>query len=307
MTPMNSTTNANETLAWVCAGREAWIPFSQLAVSLQDVGFRQGVVAVERLRTYSGQAFELAAHLVRWRRTLEHLQIRTDTTDTRLDGLIRSLIDRNQEWCREVGDFGITLLATPGRIDDPVGGPSEWLHLNALPADLIAKRRTYGQPLLITDVQQPSPRCWPRDIKVRCRLHYYSADAFARQLAPDALGVLVDADGSITDTSIANLALFQDGRILAPPIEQVLPGVTQQVVRELAERIGLAWQHQTLLPADLRTADEVWLMGTDGGLWFADRVDGAPIGGGVAGPIYRRLLAEWDRYVGADPIAVNRK
>jgi len=138
-------------------------------------------------------------------------------------------------------------------------------------------------------------------------LHYYSADAFARQLAPDALGVLIDEDGSITDTSIANLALSRDGRILAPAIEQVLPGVTQQVVRDLAERIGLPWQHQTLLPADLRTADEVWLMGTDGGLWFANRVDGAMIGGGVAGPIYRRLLAEWDRYVGVDPRGLNRQ
>ncbi len=304
---MHPMTNANDTLAWVNPGREAWIPFSQLAVSLQDVGFRQGVVAVERLRTYSGCAFELAAHLTRWRRTLEHLQIRTDATDARLDGLIRSLIDRNREWCREAGDFGITLLATPGRIDDPRARPSEWLHLNSLPADLIAKRRTSGQPLLITDVQQPSPRCWPRDIKVRCRLHYYSADAFARQLAPDALGVLIDEDGSITDTSIANLALLRDGRILAPAIEQVLPGVTQQVVRDLAERIGLPWRQQTLLPADLRTADEVWLMGTDGGLWFANRVDGALIGGGIAGPIYRRLLAEWDRYVGADPPGLNRQ
>lgn len=299
--------NANGTLAWANPGREAWVPFPQLAVSIQDVGFRQGVVAVERLRTYDGRVFELTEHLTRWRRTLEHLQIRTDSTDSRLGGLIRSLIDHNRDWCRAAGDFGITLLATPGRIDDPQSRPSEWLHLNPLPAELIAKRRAAGQPLMITPVQQPSPHCWPRDIKVRCRLHYYSADAFARQLGPDALGVLVDADGSITDTSIANLVLFRDGRILSPPIEQVLPGVTQHVVRGLAKQIGLAWQHLTLFPADVRGADEVWLMGTDGGLWFANRVDGAPIGDGLAGPVYQRLLAEWDRYVGGGSLSLNQR
>ncbi|TVP96573.1 MAG: branched-chain amino acid aminotransferase [Planctomycetaceae bacterium] len=288
-------TDVGGMVAWVDQGGEAYVPEAAIAISLHDTGFRQGVVAVERLRTYGGKPAELAQHLARWRRTLEHLLIRIPTDQSRVAARIEALIERNRAWCQRAGDFGITMLATPGRFDDPGGGPTQIMHLNPLDFETIRRRRSNGQPLVITDVQQPSPRCWPRDIKVRCRLHYYSADAAARLLMPDGLGVLIDADGSITETSVANIAIVRDGICLAPPIDQVLPGVTQNRIRRLADRLGLPWQHRPLFPADLRDADEVWLMGTDGGLWFADRVDGHPIGDGTAGPHYRQMSDAFDR------------
>lgn len=290
---------ATATLAWVDRGGESFLPVADLGISIQDIGFRQGVVGVERMRTYRGRPVELPQHLARWRRTLEHLMIRLPTDQAQWSARIDSLIDRNREWCRAVGDFGITMLVTPGLADQPESGPTQMLHFQPLDLAAIERRRTQGQPLVITDVQQPSSRCWPRDIKVRCRLHYYSADSVARQLMPDGLGVLIDADGSITETSVANVIVVRDGQCLVPPTDQVLPGITQNVVRRLVDRLGVPWQHRHLFPADLREATEVWLTGTDGGLWFADRVDGHAVADGRPGGLYLRLLAEFDRYMGA--------
>ena len=42
-------------------------------------------------------------------------------------------------------------------------------------------------------------------------------------------------------------------------------------------------------------ADEVLLMGTDGGLWYADQVNGKTIGNARPGEVYSRLLQHFQR------------
>lgn len=272
---------------------ENWVAASSLGVSVNDIGFRQGVVAVERLRTYDGRPVHLDRHLVRWRRTLDFLGIRLSTDSAEIGDRIAELIRRNRAWCEVAGEFGITMIATPG----DATRPTEMMHLNPLDHAGIARHQTEGQPLVITGVCQPPQQSWPRDIKVRCRLHYYQADRIARQLVADALGVLVDADGSVTETSVANLAIVTNNAIWSPPPSHVLPGVTQEWVKQLATDLAFGWDYRPLYPADLRQADEVWLMGTDGGLWFADRVDGVPVGDGTGGRVYRKLLAAFESAV----------
>jgi branched-subunit amino acid aminotransferase/4-amino-4-deoxychorismate lyase len=129
-------------------------------------------------------------------------------------------------------------------------------------------------------------------------LHYYWADRQARQFASNAIGVLIDSDGSITETSVANLAIVVNGEIISPPSEQVLPGITQDLAQRIASASGIPWRNETIYPAELRSADEVILMGTDGGIWFANHVDGHPIHDGRPGDIYQRLSHGFDDYVG---------
>jgi branched-chain amino acid aminotransferase len=270
-----------------------WTRNAALAISIDDIGFRQSAVAVERLRTYGGKPAAVSEHVIRWRRTVDYLGIRITVDETEIRQRIDELIDRNGNWCQLVGDFGITMLATPGRDVDEQDA-TEIMHLNALNHARINSHRTLGQPLVITDVQQPPAKSWPRDIKVRCRLHYYLADRATRQMNPDAVGLLIDADGSVTETSVANLAICRGGIVVSPPAEQVLPGVTQQSVQRVADELGLSWTREPLFPADVREADEVWLMGTDGGLWFASHVDGVAVGHAGPGEIYRRALAAFN-------------
>jgi branched-chain amino acid aminotransferase len=276
------------------------IPANQLVVSVDDIGFRQGATAVERLRTYNGQAIAIELHLIRWRRTLEELYLSIGVDLPTIKERISQLLDANQEWIDEFGDCGIVLLATPGLISSGQveTTPNEMAHLIPLAHDRIARHRLEGQPLFITNVEQPSSQCWPRDIKVRCRMHYYLADRQAHEHHPSAVGLLLDSDGTITETSVANLAIVRNGRVFSPPGDQVLPGVTQQLVEQACDAIGVGWQTERLWPAEVREADEVWLMGTDGGLWFANRVDGANVGDGKPGSVYRAVLSQFDRMVG---------
>lgn len=276
-----------------------FVSTSNLHVTINDIGFRQGVVAVERLRTYNGRVAALEPHVVRWRRTLEELYM---TTPVDLDSIgvrIRSLLERNQGWLKSVGDCGVVMLATPGTTLPAVAveHPNEMMHLLAINHQRVERHRVQGQPLFVTDVEQPSGKCWPRDIKVRCRLHYYLADQRAHEHHPESVGLLIDHDGTVTETSVANIAIVRKGVVLAPPSDQVLPGITQQLVESACERLGVKWHSERLWPSEIREAEEVWLMGTDGGLWFANRVDGRLINEGRPGEVYNSVLRAFDQLV----------
>ena len=273
-----------------------WVPHRDLSIPIDDLGFRQAVTVVERLRTYGGRVFRLSSHLDRWQHSTAQLSIAGLPLRNAIEVLIGELIGRNQEFAARVGDFGITLLATPGPSLD--GEPTFCMHLNAIDHALMRTRQERGQPLVVTDVSQPSSRAWPRSIKVRCRLHYFLADQTARQHHRDAVGLLVDDDGCVTETSVANLALVRDGQLLGPPRDRVLPGVTQSVVQEVGAERGLSWSECVLTRQDLLAADEVVLMGTDGGLWYARSVDGMPVASGRPGKVYSALRSAFDRRIG---------
>ncbi len=270
-----------------------WIAKSDMRIDVDDLGFRQAVTIVERLRTYDGKPFLLPRHLKRFAGSCDYLSIAPIAGRDTITHLIDQLLDRNSDLTGHGVDVGITMFATPGTSLGKT--PTFGLHINLLNKDLNQQRILSGQAVVITDIRQPENESWSRSIKTRCRLHYYRADTIASAAQDGATGVLVDTDGTVTESSIANLAIVTDGQIVSPESDQVLGGITQSFVEELAEAEKLRWIKQRITPQRLIAAGEVMLMGTDAGLWFANRVDQTAIGDGDPGPIYRRLRAAFDQ------------
>ncbi len=278
-----------------------WQSIDSFRLSVNDIGFRSGVVAVERLRTYSGHVFQPTLHLQRFAHTTAELMISGLPSPPHLAELIDELLCRNSE--QAMVDVGITLFATPGEIG--AGAPTIGLHINAIDHARTQRFRSSGQVIATTDVVQPSQTSWSRQLKTRCRLHYYLADAAARRLDAEAVGILLDADGCVTETNIANIAIVLDGNIVSPPANQVLGGITQRVVEQLAldgltheissRKSSISWVKRPISITEFHAADEILMMGTDNGIWFARQVDQTIIGGGNPGPVYMRLRELFDR------------
>lgn len=253
-------------LAWF---HDRLVPLEQVHIEVRDAGFAQSVTAVERLRTWRGQVAPLAPHLQRLARTCQVLQIPDAAEPDFWRNAVSSVLKEHPS----EDDWGLTLLATPG---PPNSAATRIVMAEPLDHQRLERFQQAGQPLVISDVQQPSPACWPRDIKVRARLHYYLADQHARQQAPDALAVLRDEDGSITETSTSNvLCIRADSKqIRMPPADRVLPGVMGRTLIELMQADGWTVERASISPQQLRDADEVWLTGSLVGLWAANSVDG---------------------------------
>ncbi len=100
--------------------------------------------------------------------------------------------------------------------------------------------------------------------------------------------ITVDACDQVVEGPGFNLFVVRDGD-LATPATGVLPGVTRRTVMELGHAHGWAVQAQPVSADAVRSADEVFITSTAGGVMPVTRVDNTVIGDGTPGPVTRTL------------------
>ena len=102
--------------------------------------------------------------------------------------------------------------------------------------------------------------------------------------------ILLDQKGRLTEGTASNLFLVLRGRILTPPVpDGGLPGITREVVIELARSEGVAVEETPLPAGRVDEAEEVFLTNTSWEVLPVVSVDDRPVGDGVPGPVTRRL------------------
>jgi len=283
-----------------------FVPLSQAAVSVFDVGFIQGVTVAEQLRTFGGRLFRLEAHLERLARSLAIVGLTLAHPSAKLEEIAQHLVEQNRRLIDPADDLGVTLFITPGMstaysaVAAP-SGPTICVHTQPLSFGQWADKYRTGDALVVTDVLQVPATCWPRELKCRSRMHYYLADLQARRAAPGARALLLDESGFVTEASTANIVIYTtaDG-LLAPPKEQILPGVSMAVLQELAQGLKIPFSHRPLTVADVAAASEVLLCSTSPCVWSVTQLNGKPIADGEPGPISQRLRSAWSDLVGLD-------
>lgn len=282
-----------------------WIAASAAKLPVVDAGFVLGATVAEQVRTFGGEPFRLLEHLARLERSLQVVGVDPGMTIDELAAAARQLVARNHRLLEPGDDLGLSLLVTPGTYPtfspSTAGRPAVCMHTYPLPFRLWAEKYRRGQALVCSDVEQVSPRSWPPSLKCRSRMHYYLADRRAADAEPGARGLLLDADGFVTETSTANLLIFTSSEgLISPPPHKILPGVSLAAALELARGLGIAVTRRDLTPPQVAAAEEVLLTGTSPCLLPVTRLDGRPIGDGTPGAVFRRLLAAWSESVGVD-------
>lgn len=287
-----------------------FLPASSLTLPVGDAGFVLGATVTEQLRTFDGQLFLVAEHLARLADSLAvvglHTALDADTIATAARAVARHNHARAR--LRRPGtpgpDLGLVVFVTPGDLPAQHEGrgspPRIVVHTFPLAFRLWADGYERGVALRSVTTQQVPPGCWPIHAKVRSRLHYFLADREAHAVEPAARAVLAHADGRISETSTANIAIVSAGRIVTPPPADALPGVSLRHARRLAAASGIHWEERSLRAADLAAAEEVLLTSTPSCILPVTQFDGRPVGAGRPGPVCHRLLAAWSAEVGLD-------
>jgi branched-subunit amino acid aminotransferase/4-amino-4-deoxychorismate lyase len=277
-----------------------WLPKDELRLPIDDLGFAMGATIVERLRTFQGRVFRQQDHLDRLHHSLgivgwDALRLVTEVAE-----VLEEFLQRNLGLISPEDDWGLTAFITPGRTLD-ARQPTVCVFGFPLPfADWAAKFQT-GVEVVIVDVRQVPENCWPAALKCRSRLHYFLGERQAAARLPGARALLLDQDGFVGETTTANVvAHFPGQSLVTPPRGKVLPGVSQRVLFDMADGLGIVHAEQDLTPAELAAADEVYLTSTSVCVLPVVRIDGQPVGQGTPGPVYRRLLKAWSEHVGVD-------
>ena len=270
----------------VCHLNGALLPLRAARISPLDRSFLFGDGVYEVIALHAGYASRLPANLARLRRSLAELRIRNPHSDARWSEIVHELAVANGG-----GDLYVYLQVSRGaefgrnHAPLPEVEPTVFGFCAPLPAP---SPDTLEQG--VSCITAPDTR-WARcDIKSVALL----ANVLLRQQAVEAgaAETILLREGWLTDASASAVHVVSGGEILTPPrSNQLLPGTTRGLIEELAAANDMPCRSAPVSEAALRGADEIWLSAATRGVVAVTRLDGATVGAGQPGPVWRRMHA----------------
>lgn len=268
-----------------------YLPLDAARVSPLDRGFLFADGAYEVIPVYSRFAFRIDEHLARFQHSLDGIRLPNPHPVAAWKAIVGRLIAD-----APFADQSVYLQVTRGadnKRDMPFPGAVVAPTIFAFTAPLVAptaETRASGiKARVVADIR------WGRcDLKSIALL----ANVLARQQAIEAgcSEAVMIRDGFLTEGSASNIFVVRDGVILAPPKDhRMLPGITYDVVLELAARHGAAHEVRPISEGEVRTADELWMTSSTKEVLAITALDGQPVGhgshAGQPGPITQQMHA----------------
>lgn len=267
-----------------------FLPIEEARVPVLDRGFIFGDGVYEVIPVYSHKPFRLPEHLLRLQHSLDGIRLQNPHSDEEWSSLVEQIIASN-----DGDDQYLYLHVTRGvaRRDHafPKGViPTVFIMSNPLvapPRELLAT----GVAAITADDNR-----WLRcDIKAISLL----PNVLLRQMAIDAgaMETVLLRDGFMTEGAASNIFLAKDGVLLAPPKNHLmLPGITYDVVLELAAAEKIPCEVREVSEYELRTAQELLLTSSTREIMPITRLDGKPVGEGKPGVMFTRLYRLYQSY-----------
>jgi branched-subunit amino acid aminotransferase/4-amino-4-deoxychorismate lyase len=119
------------------------------------------------------------------------------------------------------------------------------------------------------------------------------------------LPLFADVAGYVTESIASNVFFVMNRRLVTPPDEVVLGGITRRVVLQLAEQMRLDVALRPVHLDEMEAADEAFVTGTSFSILPVRRMhNGDPRA--VPGPVTQALTQAFGRHAGTDIIAQSR-
>ena len=266
------------------------LPLEQASVSVLDRGFIFGDGVYELVPVYSRVPFRMEEHLARLERSLGETRIRNPYSRAQWRAHIYQLIDA-QPFDDQSVYFQVTRgvakrdHAFPKNIE-----PTVFMMCNPLVNPPAAQVENGAAAVTATDNR------W-----LRCDIKSISlvGNVLLRQLSAEegAAETILFREGKLTEASASNVFVVKRGVIHSPSKSNlILPGITYDVVVELARSNGLALEFRDIPEADVRAADELWVTSSSKEVLAIVELDGKPIGDGRPGPVFRRMFQLYQEF-----------
>ncbi len=269
-------------------------PLASVRVSPLDRAYLFGDAVYEVIRVYAGRPFRLERHLDRLRASLAALAIPHDiaVTRERLAALLAVSAVREGSVYLQIsrGEAKRTHVPAPGM------QPNELMWLEPLPVDFGAAKRAAG----VTVALCPDLRWGLCRAKTTNLLGNVVAGLAAQdQGATEAL--LYDESGRVTEGMHSTFFAVDAGRLVTTPLgANVLPGITREVVLEIARALGIETVERSVARGELPAMQELFFTGTLSEIQPIVAVDGTAVGDGRPGPLARRLQERFVLRVSAE-------
>jgi branched-subunit amino acid aminotransferase/4-amino-4-deoxychorismate lyase len=164
--------------------------------------------------------------------------------------------------------------------------------------DAIARNYAQGVKMTVSSVRRNPPECVETRAKVTSKMNQILAELDAA--TRDSLPLMLDLDGNIAETSVANFFLVRDGVVWTAPERNILEGVTRKVLFELCERLDIPLEERLFTMYDVAQAEECFITSSAICATPVSSVDGFVPKFDIPGPITTRLIDAFAADTGYD-------
>jgi D-alanine transaminase len=267
-----------------------FLALEEAKIPVLDRGFIFGDGVYELVPVYSRVAFRLDEHLARLERSLGETRIRNPYSRSQWRDIIYRLVD-----AQAFDDQGVYFQVTRGVAKRD----------HAFPKDAEPTVFMMSNPLVTPPkelVQRGASAVSAQDNRwLRCDIKSISlvGNCLLRQLSAEqgAVETILFRDGRLTEASASNVFVVKQGVILSPAkTNLILPGITYDVVCELARANGLPLELRDVAEAEVRSAGELWVSSSSKEVLPVVSLDGRRVGEGRPGPVFARMYQLYQEF-----------
>ncbi len=271
-------------------------PLEEARISVMDRGFLFGDGVYEVIPAYGGRLFRLEPHLERLQNSLDGIRLRNPLSGDQWREVMEQLLRMNRDPADPRDDQSIYLQITRGvhMKRDHVFPAEDQPTVMAMSTPIPLPPPTLAEQG-VRAIRLPDSRWQHCHIKAITLL----ANVLLRQDAVDAHAVeaILVRDGLANEGAASNLFVVTGGVLRTPPKSpKLLPGITRDLVLELAQRHGIPYREEDIPAADLDTAEEIWLTSSTREILPVTELDEKPVGTGKPGPVWHRMTKLYQAY-----------
>jgi len=269
----------------------SFLPLEEARVSVMDRGFLFGDGVYEVIPVYGKRLFRLAHHLKRLQNSLDAVRIYNPLADDKWENILTELIKRNSG-----SDQAIYLQVTRGvaaRRDHAFPedtSPTVFAMSTPVPASVDIASVAGIRAITLEDNR------WKHcNIKAITLL----PNVLLRQEAVDAgtAEAILIKDGFAIEGAASNIFIVSNGILITPPNSPaLLPGITRDLILELAVNNAIPHREAGIPLDELLSADEIWLTSSTREISPVIMLDDTTVGEGTAGPVWKRMISLYQDY-----------
>jgi len=267
---------------------------SQAHISLFDRGYLYGDGLFETMRAYRGKVFRLDGHWQRLITATEAIELSLTVGLKELSSAITDLLKAN-----DLSDAYLRLTVSRGIGLGPLpeANLAPTISLIARPLHLPSPEEYQTGWRAILVPTSLAPGSLQSGFKSLSYLDKINAKLQTRRAGVNE-AILINSAGQVTEGAVSNLFLIKHDRLLTPALAGgLLPGITRQVILELAPKLEIPVDETNLVPQDIFSAQEAFLTNSLLEIVPLAALAGKPIGNCLPGPITSALQAAYRRLV----------
>lgn len=261
------------------------LPLSEARIPVLDRGFIFGDGIYEVIPLYNGKPFRGAQHLARLARSLAAIGIPNPYTESEWLAQIDRVVRANG-----LADQMVYMQVTRGVAR----------RAHAFPKDVQPTVLIMTNPLVLppAEAREQGVACVTMEDRrwLNCQIKSVSllGNVLAAQYAAEhgVTEAIQFRDGYLTEASSSNVWVVRNGRVAAPPKDNlILEGIRYGLMEELCAAMEIPLEARRLSREEVFGADEVLISSATKELLPVVTIDGRTVGDGKPGPVFARLYA----------------